>query len=582
MIASRILLALFNGAWQSGLVCAAAYFALRSTRRLNATNIHGVWNVLLCVSIALPIANYAFTKPAHHVRPATAAAAARYTADVVRLKTPAPLTAAAAQSGFDVGSAWFDAELWTLRHAAAFLAVMAALAAAKLAVLVRDLLVMFKLRRRVAPIAAPADVPIRANRSVAYAATDELQTPCVLGFARPLIVLPRVLLDDPDKNRLREVVVHEAAHVRRWDDVQNFVHRAIAAVLFFDPGVMLALHELAIAREAACDDAVLDARQDRVSYATTLSGMALWARRHSIAVPSLIVGKKQLVRRIEQLLDRNRNHTLQHDRPLTAASLLAVVLAGCALVHFQIPAVAQTLVKVERSLGMKHTAAPGVRTTSYSAAQLLALAAPEAPAVTPAVVVKAPAKRATPAKPAKLKQRLHTVPRVVPAAASVSPVEPMAPAPRRADLLDALDAGGYHDLPADQLIALRQHGVSGCLIETAPSTFAQRPTVDELVTLSDNGVSCGYLRQFGQAGRLVSVDVKQIVRLAQHGVSGSYYAGLLRRRYTPSIDQLVRLADHGVSLEYVDSLNRLRTAPLSIDELIHLHDDGFTPGSNQP
>ncbi|MBV9269807.1 MAG: hypothetical protein JO165_01845, partial [Candidatus Eremiobacteraeota bacterium] len=234
MIESRILLALFNGAWQSGIVCLVAFLALRRTRKLNATNVHGIWNVLLCISVALPFANFAFTKPAHTVMPKAAAAHVHFavssTHSHVRYVPPvghypmAAVTTMSSPTHIDASEMWFNAELYALRHARPVLLLMALLAFGKLAFLLRDLAVMFRLRRRVRPVSLEFNLGSQSRREFAVAATDELRSPCVLGFAKPLVVVPGALLDVEHEERLRDILLHEVAHIARWDDVQNFLH----------------------------------------------------------------------------------------------------------------------------------------------------------------------------------------------------------------------------------------------------------------------------------------------------------------------------------------------------------------------
>lgn len=635
MIESRILLALFNGAWQSGLVCAIAFLLMRANRRLNATNVHGIWNVLLCISVALPVANYAFTKPAHTVaQPAVTAHAAFVTPVRHAVAAHSVAPAVVAQPRIDPSQMWFDAELFALRHARTALLIMALLALLKLAFLGRDLAVMLRLRRRVRPVDLPFQIHSNTRRGFSIASTNDLRSPCVLGFAAPLVVVPGALLEEEHQERLRDVLLHEVAHIDRWDDVQNFLHRAIAAVLFFDPGVMVALHELALAREAACDDAVLAARNDRIAYATTLSGMAMWVRRHSVAVPSLVFGKKQLLRRVEQLLDRSRNHSIRENRPLTVTALLAVVLAAYALVHVQVPAVAQTVASVQKHLGMAtHKAITAVAEAprpSYNARLLEAAAQPEASApkatvqpspklaikkverkqiVTKRVVAQltrggtpeADAPIAVPSEDAN-SAITAAAPRAVTATVGWSHGTGAAPH-AKVDLLDALDAGGYKNLSPDELIKLTNHGVNACLIETAGQTFARRPSVDELVSMADNGVSCTYIRDLSSYGLralqpaqlihlaqqgvsvpfaavvlkdIPGVTMDDITRLAQHGVSGAYLDGLRSMHYGVSVDQAIKLVDHGVGLRTIQKLNRSRTSPLSVDDLVRLVDAGVT------
>jgi hypothetical protein len=55
-------------------------------------------------------------------------------------------------------------------------------------------------------------------------------------------------------------------------------------------------------------------------------------------------------------------------------------------------------------------------------------------------------------------------------------------------------------------------------------------------------------------------------------------AGLRMRGYAVTADSLVKLADHGVTIMYIDSLQRLRSnGRPSLDDIIRLHDAGFTP-----
>ncbi|MDQ6933312.1 MAG: M56 family metallopeptidase [Candidatus Eremiobacteraeota bacterium] len=616
----RLLLALFNGAWQSVAVCLLAYAVMRCSRRLNATSVHNVWNVLLCVSLALPVANYIVTKPAQsvHAPPiSTAPVSSHHIAQ--RTTNLAP----SAQPARTLSETWFDAELWGLRHARSFLLIAGILALFRLWLLLRDLYAMFALRRRVRMIDAPVSIA-HGGRKAAFALTDDLQSPCVLGFIRPMIVLPTRVLETDSPEQLREVVLHEAAHVKRFDDFQNFLHRFIAAILFFDPGVMLALRELALTREAACDDAVL-AHEDRIAYASTLSAMALWSRHHSIAVPALIFGKKQLVRRIEHLLDKRRDHSLNHMLPVLGFASFTVALMAVALVHFQVPAVAQAISAVHNRIAnaVSHVKVKVSRPHLASPSELLA-AAESAAAPAPAPT-RPPTHWATPhlkvptlhavtrLKVAYLRKEAHTattVARLVEPVLQRAPVaSPAAPSTvasdgaAKTDLLDALDRSGYRALSTDDLIMVKTHGVSVCLIEETGRLLSPRPSVQELVTLADNGVSCNYLRGIAQYGlgtlaprdvivlaqqgvrpefmavasrNLRNINVDDAVRLAQHGVSAAFIAGIAQRKYAASVTDFVQLADHGVSLSYIDAINKYRNARAPLDDIVRLHDAGYS------
>jgi len=147
---------------------------------------------------------------------------------------------------------------------------------------------------------------------------------------------------------------------------------------------------------------------------------------------------------------------------------------------------------------------------------------------------------------------------------------------RSGDLLDALAQYGYTNLSVDNLIALRDHGVSGSLIAGATAFFGH-PSVADLIRLADHGVYGSYLAELRSAG-ISGLSPDDAIRIRDHGVSPMLIAGLRSRGYSFNADTLVKLADHGVSIMYIDSMQRLRSnGRPSLDDIIRLHDAGFTP-----
>ena len=128
----------------------------------------------------------------------------------------------------------------------------------------------------------------------------------------------------------------------------------------------------------------------------------------------------------------------------------------------------------------------------------------------------------------------------------------------------------------DDLIALRDHGVSGILISAATSFFGH-PSAADLVRLANHGVHGSYLAELRSAG-VTGLCTDDVIRLQDHGVSPMLIAGLRSRGYALNAEMLVKLADHGVTIMYVDSLQRLRSISRpTLDDLIRLHDAGFKP-----
>ena len=77
--------------------------------------------------------------------------------------------------------------------------------------------------------------------------------PFVFGLWRPTLVLPAAVLAGLTPDQLEAVLLHELAHLRRYDDVVNLLQRLMEAVFFFNPALLWMSNVLRREREAACD-----------------------------------------------------------------------------------------------------------------------------------------------------------------------------------------------------------------------------------------------------------------------------------------------------------------------------------------
>ena len=95
-----------------------------------------------------------------------------------------------------------------------------------------------------------------------------------LGILRPIIVFPADLVEKLRTDELALILMHELAHVRRWDNLTLLLQRLVAAVLFFHPAVWLCGRMLRREAEQACDDLVVCATGRSEAYARGLAHVA--------------------------------------------------------------------------------------------------------------------------------------------------------------------------------------------------------------------------------------------------------------------------------------------------------------------
>jgi beta-lactamase regulating signal transducer with metallopeptidase domain len=137
--------------------------------------------------------------------------------------------------------------------------------------------------------------------------TNERLSPAVCGLLRPVILLPRALLDHLPHAQLRAVLLDEQMHLRRRDVWVNCAQALLQAAYWWHPLLWLANGRIRRLREEAVDDAVMLALRDEAEcYAPTLLEVAKVALQRplaSLCLVGILEPRSSLQRRIERLLE---------------------------------------------------------------------------------------------------------------------------------------------------------------------------------------------------------------------------------------------------------------------------------------
>ncbi len=145
-------------------------------------------------------------------------------------------------------------------------------------------------------------------RIVAVAVCDRIAAPVLVGIVRPLILVPATALGCWSLEQLEMVLLHELAHVRRWDNLINLVQRLVESVLFFQPAVWLVSAWLRQEREHCCDRIVVSHTGRARAYAETLLALAV-PDPDRTPCAAVAMTRNHLVVRIRQILDLNPEGT---------------------------------------------------------------------------------------------------------------------------------------------------------------------------------------------------------------------------------------------------------------------------------
>ena len=172
-----------------------------------------------------------------------------------------------------------------------------------------------------------------AQRNVLVCTSELVHVPAAIGLLKPAVVIPEWVMRELSTDEVNQILVHELAHLRRWDDWTNLAQQIIKAVFFFHPAVWWVDKKVALERESACDDVVLaEAASSPRAYAECLTRLAEKSFLHrSVVLAQAALGRiRQVSMRVSRILDPNRELSPNRGwKPLT--SLIAVFAIGAAI-----------------------------------------------------------------------------------------------------------------------------------------------------------------------------------------------------------------------------------------------------------
>jgi beta-lactamase regulating signal transducer with metallopeptidase domain len=182
-------------------------------------------------------------------------------------------------------------------------------------------------------LASQVGVRVRVRLMV----TARVAVPCVIGWLKPVILLPPAALTGLTTLQLEMVLAHELSHIRRHDYLVNLLQVAVETLLFYHPAVRWISRDARRERELCCDDSAVHACGDALHYAHALTDLA--ALRSGELSPALGITGGDLTLRVERLI--SPHHAASAPRlasvMLTSALCLCGFLALASTRHLPLP-----------------------------------------------------------------------------------------------------------------------------------------------------------------------------------------------------------------------------------------------------
>jgi bla regulator protein BlaR1 len=156
---------------------------------------------------------------------------------------------------------------------------------------------------------------------IAVRASPGLLEPGVVGWRRPLLLLPQGFAERLASSEMKAILAHELCHVRRRDNLLVSIHMIVEAIFWFHPLVWWIGARLIEERECACDEDVVNRGNAPDLYAEAILKVCKWSTESPLACVAGVTGGN-LKRRIEQIM------TARDVPGLSIAKKAALTIAG--------------------------------------------------------------------------------------------------------------------------------------------------------------------------------------------------------------------------------------------------------------
>ncbi|HSC40501.1 MAG TPA: M56 family metallopeptidase, partial [Chitinophagaceae bacterium] len=164
------------------------------------------------------------------------------------------------------------------------------------------------------------------EKTVRAVVSARVDTPQVIGFLKPIILVPLACINRLDTQQVEAVLLHELIHIKRNDYLVNLFVATAEILFFFNPFVKQLITAIRREREYSCDDMVLQFQYQPQQYASAL--LSLERERTGSVTLGIAAGghgQKQLLARVQRIVGIKINH---HKLPQAGAWLAVVMLLG--------------------------------------------------------------------------------------------------------------------------------------------------------------------------------------------------------------------------------------------------------------
>jgi bla regulator protein blaR1 len=171
---------------------------------------------------------------------------------------------------------------------------------------------------------------LKISRTVRLLESVKVTAPVVIGYVKPVILIPVGMLTGLPGKQVEAIVAHELAHIYRNDYLINIIQSLAEIILFYHPAAWWISHRIRMERENSCDDIAVSICSDTLTFAKALMNLEEVKMKNR----QLVLGVKNnssLVGRIKRILGNNTNEISFSERTLSLVITVALFMSATVL-----------------------------------------------------------------------------------------------------------------------------------------------------------------------------------------------------------------------------------------------------------
>jgi beta-lactamase regulating signal transducer with metallopeptidase domain len=168
---------------------------------------------------------------------------------------------------------------------------------------------------------------LKISKPVRMLESNKITIPIVIGYLKPVILLPVGMLTGLPASQLEAIIIHELAHIYRNDYLINILQSAGEIILFYHPAAWWISHKIRIERENSCDDIAVSICGDKLVFAKALAHLEevkMRNRKFALAVKN----SRSVLGRVKRLFNTGQKELTLFEKSISMILVITLIMSA--------------------------------------------------------------------------------------------------------------------------------------------------------------------------------------------------------------------------------------------------------------